>query len=52
MRVESGAVVRVIANVGGDPVALPEASAVIVSSASEDLSGGLPSDTAAWLLLG
>ena len=52
MRVESGAVVRVIANVGGDPVALPEASEVLVSSADSELSGGLPSDTAVWLLLG
>ena len=42
---------RVIANVGGDPVALPEAE-VLVASADVDLSGGLPSDTAVWLLRG
>ena len=51
MSPEAGTVVRVIANVGGDPVALPEAE-VLVASADVDLSGGLPSDTAVWLLRG
>ena len=41
-------VVRVIANVGGDAVLLPDGE-VLVCSADVDLSEGLPADTAVWL---
>jgi alpha-glucosidase len=44
---ESGAVTRVIANVGGDPV--PVEGDVLVCSADVDLSEGLPADTTVWL---
>jgi alpha-glucosidase len=44
-------VVRVLANVGGDPVALPEGAEVLASSlpVAQWLSGGLPSDATVWL---
>ena len=41
--------VRVISNVGGPDVPLPEGAEVLVSSADVDLSAGLPADTAVWL---
>ncbi len=46
---ESGGSVRVIANVGGENLALPEGVEVLASSSDDDLSTGLPSDTAVWL---
>jgi alpha-glucosidase len=46
---ESGAVVRVIANLGADTLPLPGGE-VLVSSADVDLAEGLPTDTAVWLL--
>ncbi len=44
--IEDG-VVRVIANVGGEPV--PVDGEVLVCSEDVDLSEGLPADTAVWL---
>ncbi len=44
-----GPAVRVIANVGGESVPLPEGSEVLVASADVDLAAGLPADCAVWL---
>jgi alpha-glucosidase len=46
---ESGTPVRVIANLGGENVPLPEDAEVLVCSAEVDLSGGLPTDCTVWL---
>ena len=46
LTIEDG-VVRVIANVGGEPV--PVDGEVLVRSEDFDLSEGLPADTAVWL---
>jgi alpha-glucosidase len=48
---EYGVTVRVIANVGGDHVPVPEGGEVLVCSEDVDLSEGLPADTAVWLRL-
>ena len=47
---ESGAPVRVIANLGEEVLPLPEAE-VLVASGELDADGGLPTDCAAWLRL-
>jgi alpha-glucosidase len=46
-----GGAVRVLANVGGEPQALPEGFAVIASSIPEEewVSDALPTDAAVWL---
>ncbi len=46
---ESGTDVRVIANVGGDLVPLPDGREVLVASTEVDLAAGLPADCAVWL---
>ena len=46
---ESGAPVRVIANVGGDPVPLPEGFEVLVASDELDPPTGVPTDCAVWV---
>ena len=46
-----GAPIRVIANVGGGSVAVPDGAEVLVSSADLDLSGGIGVDSAVWLRL-
>jgi alpha-glucosidase len=48
---DSGAGVRVIANVGGESLRLPDDAEVLVCSADIDLAEGLPADTAVWLRL-
>jgi alpha-glucosidase len=44
-------VVRVLTNVGGETLPLPEGAEVLVSSVGtdEELSGGLPTDATVWL---
>ncbi len=49
---ESVPAVRVVANLGVDPVPLPVSAEVLVSSDEMDLAQGLPTDTAVWLLPG
>jgi len=46
---ETGAPVRLIANVGGPNVPLPADAEVLVCSEDVDLGDGLPADCAAWL---
>ncbi|WP_027862753.1 alpha-amylase family glycosyl hydrolase [Marmoricola sp. URHB0036] len=46
---ETGAPVRLIANVGGPNVPLPADAEVLVCSQDVDLADGLPADCAAWL---
>jgi alpha-glucosidase len=46
---ETGAPVRLIANVGGPNVPLPADAEVLVVSQDVDLADGLPADCAAWL---
>src|SRR4051794_28658152 len=46
---EAGGAVRVIANVGGDTLPLPDDAQVLVCSGELDLGGDLPTDTAVWL---
>jgi alpha-glucosidase len=52
MTSETGAPVRVIANVGGESLPLSEDAEVLVCSAEVDLSDGIPADVAVWLRLG
>jgi alpha-glucosidase len=49
LQTETGSVVRVIANVGGDFVPLPEGAEILATSAPIVTEEGLPTDTAAWL---
>jgi alpha-glucosidase len=46
---QTGAPVRLIANLGEANVPLPEGVDVLVCSADVDLADGLPTDCAAWL---
>jgi alpha-glucosidase len=46
---ESGAPVQLIANVGGEPVPLPEGKEILVASAEIDAAVGVPRDCAVWL---
>jgi alpha-glucosidase len=46
---ETGPSILVIANVGGEFVALPDGAEVLVSSSPIDAEQGLPTDTAAWV---
>jgi alpha-glucosidase len=48
---ESGAPIRVIANLGGEFLSLPGDAEVLVASAEVDVSRGLPTDSAVWLRL-
>ena len=45
----AGGAVRVVANLGTQPVPVPEGAEVLVCSAEVDLSAGLPTDVAVWL---
>ncbi|MET0999246.1 MAG: glycoside hydrolase family 13 protein [Marmoricola sp.] len=45
----NGAPMRVIANLGGELLPLPEGFDVLVASGEDDLGKGLPTDTAVWL---
>jgi alpha-glucosidase len=49
LQTETGSVVRVIANVGGEFVPLPEGAEILATSAPIVTEEGLPTDTAAWL---
>ena len=46
---ESGAPVQVIANVGGDPVPLPDGVEILVASGEVDPAVGVPEDCAVWV---
>jgi alpha-glucosidase len=46
---ESGDPVRVVVNMGAATLPLPDGAEVLVCSEDVDLSGGLPTDCAAWL---
>ena len=46
---ESGAPLQVIANVGGDPVPLPDGVEILVASAEVDPAVGVPKDCTVWV---
>jgi alpha-glucosidase len=47
----SGPATLVVANLGTEPVDLPEGTRVLVASGSLDAEGRVPTDTAVWLAL-